>query len=129
MSQFAAIAIGGALGAVARYWLSTGVYALWGREFPWGTLAVNVVGSALMGLVLAYLLSRSAHGSFIYSLVIVGFLGAFTTFSTFSLETLSLLEGGHVVRALSNVLGSVVLCLLACWAGITVGRQWFPLPG
>ena len=120
---------GGALGALARYWLSSAVYALMGREFPWGTLTVNVVGSALMGLVIAYLLSRNGHGSFIYSLVIVGFLGAFTTFSAFSLETLSLFEGGHVVRALSNVGASVVLCILVCWAAINVGRYWFPPPG
>lgn len=123
MNQLLAIAFGGALGAVARFLASTGVYRMAGRDFPYGTLAVNVLGSLLMGLLYILLVERASLGAEWRALILVGFLGAFTTFSTFSIETLNLIEAGEPLRALTNVLISVVSCLLAAWLGVLLGRQ------
>jgi len=121
--QIVAIAAGGAVGAVMRFIVSTGVYQLFGRGFPYGTLSVNVLGSLLMGFLYIVLLERSTLGAEWRSVILIGFLGAFTTFSTFSLETLNLIEGGELTKALWNILLSVVLCLIAAWAGMIGGRQ------
>jgi len=122
MWHILAIASGGALGAVARFGVSTGVYRLFGRDFPWGTLAVNGLGSYAMGLLFVVFLERGLVTPELRAAVLVGFLGSFTTFSTFSLETLTLVEQGEVARALLNVSSSLVLCLAACWAGIISAR-------
>jgi CrcB protein len=122
MLQILAIAGGGALGAVARFGGSTGVYRWLGRDFPWGTLAVNGLGSFAMGLLFVLLLERALLAPELRAAVLIGFLGSFTTFSTFSLETLTLVEQGEAVRALLNVVGSVLLCVGACWAGIIAAR-------
>jgi fluoride exporter len=121
--QILAIAGGGALGALGRFWVSTGVYRLLGRDFPWGTLAVNTLGSFLMGLLFVLFIERLAVGSEARAAVLVGFLGAFTTFSTFSVETLALIEEGYLARAFLNMGMSVSVCLLACWAGLVLGRS------
>jgi CrcB protein len=121
--QILAIAGGGALGALGRFWISTGVYHLLGRDFPWGTLAVNVVGSFLMGLLFVLFIERLAAGEEVRAAVLVGFLGAFTTFSTFSVETLTLIEQGFVAKAFLNAGASVLVCLLACWVGFSLGRS------
>lgn len=123
MLQLVTIAVAGALGALMRYWVSGWVYGLFGRSFPYGTLAVNFVGSMVMGLSFVLLVERLGSGPEWRAFVIVGFLGAFTTFSTFSLETVQLIEGGELMRALLNVMVSVVLCLGAAWLGILMGRQ------
>ncbi len=123
MSQILAIAAGGAAGAVARFWLSTATYGWLGRDFPYGTLLVNVLGSLLMGLLSVVLIERLSLGPEWRAVVLVGFLGAFTTFSTFSLETLNLIEAGAHLRALANVVASVTLCIAAAWGGVLIGRQ------
>ena len=104
------VAIGGALGAVARYLVGLAV------AFPLGTLAVNVLGSFAIGLVWALFAARGLQAWL--PLVMTGFLGGFTTFSAFSLDTLRLVEGGRVVAAGGYVLASVVLSLLACALGL-----------
>ncbi len=123
MNHLLAIAFGGALGAVARFLASTGVYRLAGRDFPYGTLTVNVLGSLLMGFLYILLVERASLGTEWRAALLVGFLGAFTTFSTFSIETLNLLEEGALVRAAVNIVASVVFCLLAAWVGVLLGRQ------
>jgi CrcB protein len=121
--QVIAIAGGGAVGALLRFWISTGVYQWLGRGFPWGTLAVNVIGSFLMGFLFALFLERMLISGELRAAVLVGLLGAFTTFSTFSIETLTLLEQAEYLKALLNVVLSVVICILACWAGLVLARQ------
>jgi CrcB protein len=123
MLRIVAIAAGGAAGSLLRYWMSTGVYAILGRGFPYGTLVVNVVGSLLMGVCFVMFMERMVSSPEWRAAVLIGLLGAFTTFSTFSMETLNLLEGGAYFRAAANVVLSVVLCLAATWVGVVVGRQ------
>jgi CrcB protein len=123
MGQTLAIAAGGALGALLRFWSANWVYSLLGRGFPFGTLAVNLVGSLAMGFCYAWLVERSSLGPEWRALVMVGVLGAFTTFSTFSIETMNLIEGGALLKALLNVVLSVVLCVAAAWMGLLLGRQ------
>jgi len=117
------IAFGGAFGAVMRYGASLGVYAVLGRGFPWGTLFVNVVGSLLMGVLSILMLERYNIGPEWRAAVLVGMLGSFTTFSTFSIETLNLLEQGDMLRAASNMFFSLSVCLIAVWFGVVLGRQ------
>lgn len=123
MSQILAIAGGGALGALLRYWMSTGVHAFMGRGFPYGTLTVNVLGSLLMGFLYIWLLERTVGGATARAFLLIGLLGSFTTFSTFSIETLNLMEGGEFVKALVNTLLSVAMCIGAAALGILMARQ------
>lgn len=123
MKQLMMIALGGAAGAVMRFVASTNIYRIAGRDFPYGTLGVNVIGSLLMGFLYIILIERSSLSAEWRALLIIGFLGAFTTFSTFSIETLNLLESGEVLKAASNILLSVILCLTAAWLGLVIGRQ------
>jgi CrcB protein len=123
MNQVLAIAGGGALGALLRYWVSSGIYALAGRDFPYGTLAVNVLGSLAMGFLYIWLLERVPGGVAMRAFLLIGLLGAFTTFSTFSVETLNLVEAGQVGRAVLNTLLSVVLCVGAAALGVMLARQ------
>ena len=122
MMQLLIVGAGGAFGAIGRYWLSIWVYSLTGRAFPWGTLAVNLLGSLLMGFLSVWLLERMSLSSEMRALLMVGFLGSFTTFSTFSLETLLLLEQGAVVRAGVNIAVSVITCIFAAWMGVLIAR-------
>ncbi len=117
------IAMGGAIGAVLRYGASLSVYSIMGRGFPYGTLFVNVSGSLLMGLLGVLMLERFNIGPEWRAAVLVGVLGSFTTFSTFSIETLNLLEQGDVMRAVTNIVSSVLVCLVAVWFGVLIGRQ------
>lgn len=123
MKTLLLIAAAGAAGSVLRYLMSTAVHRLTGEGFPWGTLSVNLLGSLAMGALWVWLVERSAAAPEFRSMLLIGFLGAFTTFSTFSLETINLLESGAVGRGLANILVSVTACVLAAWAGITLGRQ------
>ena len=118
-----AIALGGAAGAVARWLVSIGAHRWLGREFPWGTLIVNVAGSFLMGLLAVLLVERLALGPAWRAGLLIGFLGAFTTFSTFAMETVQLAEDGLGFRALGNILISVGLCVVAVLVGMQLGRQ------
>ncbi|MDT8386812.1 MAG: fluoride efflux transporter CrcB [Thiogranum sp.] len=123
MSQILAIAGGGAIGAVLRYLVSNSAYDLLGKDFPYGTLVVNVIGSLLMGFLAIWLLERTFGGTALRAFLLIGLLGSFTTFSAFSLETLNLMENGQLLSALSNALLSVVLCVMAAGLGVILARQ------
>jgi CrcB protein len=122
MTRVMAIAAGGAVGSVLRYWVSTWVHSLAGRDFPYGTLAVNVVGSLLMGFLFAFFLERLSTDSVVRAGLLIGVLGGFTTFSSFSIETFNLLEEGLWLRAGINAAASLVLCLAATWIGVITAR-------
>jgi len=123
MTQVMAIAIGGAVGSVLRYWLSTWVYALAGRGFPYGTLVVNVLGCLVMGALFVLLVERMGENTLLRAGLLIGVLGGFTTFSTFSIETFNLIEQGAWLRAVANSVASLVLCIGATWGGVIIARQ------
>lgn len=123
MNQVIAIALGGAAGSVLRYWMSTGVYSLLGRGFPYGTLAVNVLGSLLMGALFVLFVERLSSDGILRAAILVGVLGGFTTFSSFSIETFNLIEEGALLKALLNMSVSLILCVGATWVGVVLGRQ------
>ena len=106
-----------------RYWTSLSIHGLLGRGFPYGTLTVNILGSLLMGALYVLFVERLTLGPEWRGAILIGLLGAFTTFSTFSIETLNLLEQGAHLKALLNILLSVTLCLAAAWLGVITGRQ------
>jgi CrcB protein len=117
------VSLGSALGGAGRYWLSGVIATRVGESFPWGTLSVNLLGSAAIGLLAALSLPE---GRFLISapwrqFLMLGVLGGFTTFSSFSLQTLQLAQDGEWLRAGSYVLGSVLLCLAGVWVGFAAG--------
>ena len=119
MTTYLWVAIGGALGSVARYWMTNAVAALTGPRFPWGTILINVIGSFVIGLF-AYLTTPVGRVPVSFdarAFVIVGICGGYTTFSAFSLQTLELARNGHWLEVAGNIVLSVVLCLAAVWAG------------
>lgn len=122
LAQLLVIMAGGAFGAVARFLLSTKITEKFGSVFPYGTLSVNVIGSFLMGLLAILLVERLALDPLLKLGVFVGFLGAFTTFSTFSMETLNLFEQGHNIRAILNMFLSVLLSVFAVFLGVFIGK-------
>lgn len=117
----AAVALGGALGAPARYGISQAVHITSGT-FPWGTFWTNVSGSLALGFVLALLLERFPPSRYLRPFVATGFLGSFTTYSTFAVETDLLVKNGHVGVAAAYGLGSLAAGFLAVWIGIVLAR-------
>ncbi|MDA9877317.1 MAG: fluoride efflux transporter CrcB [Porticoccaceae bacterium] len=117
-----AVAIGGALGAMARYGVSTLVFDASSQRFPYATLSVNVLGSFLIGILFVLIVEKGLLPPEMRSILMVGFLGAFTTFSTFSLDALGLWQNGHLLLALVYALGTVVLCLAAISIAVWLTR-------
>lgn len=118
------IFIGGGLGAVLRYWMSRGVHRFWGSGFPLGTLAVNLLGCFLIGFWMTLMAERFLSNPRLRLFLTIGFLGGLTTFSTFSYETLALIEGRSFWYAGLNILGSLAGCLSAVWLGYTWGKAF-----
>lgn len=116
------VAVGGSIGAVARYWLAGAVQRLNGTDFPVGTLAVNLLGSFAVGMVLALSLERGLINADLRILLAVGVCGGFTTMSAFSYETLALLHDGDAARALGNVGLTVLGSVAAVWMGMITAR-------
>ena len=117
------IAFFGALGCLARYFLSGWVYKATGGVFPAGTLAVNIAGAFCIGLIMEFSLRSALISPTLRIGLTIGLLGGLTTFSTFSYETFRLLEDGELAIALVNVLASVVTCLVFTWLGIVAARS------
>ena len=124
MQHLVFIAVGGACGALARYGLSTHAHNLWASAWPLGTLVINASGSLLIGVVFVMLERAALHPDW-RSVLMVGFLGAFTTFSTFGLQTIKQLEAGDLMGAFSNVALSLIICLCAVWGGIKIAKWVF----
>jgi fluoride exporter len=114
--------VGGGIGATARYGLQGAVYRLTGAGFPYGTLAVNVVGSFLIGFLMTSFEERFMVNPSLRVFLTIGILGGFTTFSSFSYETMALLRDGSYGLGLVNVASSVVVCLGATWLGTLLGK-------
>lgn len=118
------IFLGAGFGGVFRYWISNAIYTLLGRQFPYGTFVVNVSGCFLMGFLFILLLDRFEQiGPQLRSLLLIGLLGGYTTFSSFSIETLNLFENGAWLSATLNILLSLVIGLGATWLGVMGARQ------
>jgi CrcB protein len=124
VGEYLAVAAGGAIGAVMRYGATVAAAHWLPRGFPWATLGVNVIGSLLMGAAFVLLVERGAATGVWRLFVTVGLLGAFTTFSTFSLDAIALYETGAGLRATVYIAASVVTCLLAALAGIFITRSF-----
>ncbi|MCD1632183.1 fluoride efflux transporter CrcB [Martelella mediterranea] len=119
------VAAGGALGSVGRHFVGVLATRMGAITFPWGTLAVNIIGSLLIGLLVeavARVLNESAEARMF---IVIGFLGGFTTFSSFSLDAMNMIERGDVLPAIAYVIGSVAIGLGAVWAGLAIGRLVF----
>lgn len=118
------IGVGGALGSIARFLCSEAALRLWGPSFPWGTLLVNALGSFLIGIFASMFPATGSEGSnLVKQFLVVGICGGYTTFSSFSLQTLALLQNGNIGKAFLNVVGSVVVCLIATWVGMKIGGR------
>ncbi len=123
--SYLAVAFGGALGAMSRYWMYNTWTKLAENQFPYVTLLVNIIGSLLIGVFFVLLIERANLGLEWRNVISVGFLGAFTTFSTFSLDALGLIELGQIPLALLYVIVSVLTCILAAWLGLSLARLVF----
>jgi CrcB protein len=122
MREFLLIGLGALFGANARYWLANVFAARFGAEFPYGTLFINISGSFILGFVLTLIANRLVVDPGYRLLIGTGFLGAYTTFSTFSFDTISLLERGDLLPALANAGASLLGALVAAYLGISLAR-------
>ena len=120
--NFFLVFLGGGIGATARYWLQGVVYRYTSAGFPYGTLAVNVLGSFAIGFLMSLFEERFVVNASLRVFLTIGILGGFTTFSSFSFETMALFREGSYLFGFANVLLSVVTCLGATWFGIAIGK-------
>ena len=120
--QWLAVAVGGALGALGRYGLNALIYQGYSGKFPLGTLCVNVLGSVAIGVLYVVIVERYLLPAMFREFLMIGLLGAFTTFSTFSLDSLALWQNGHLGLALGYILLSLILCLAGAWLAIALTR-------
>jgi len=125
--QIFTVVVGGAIGGVARFWLSGLIARRVGGTFPWGTLVVNVSGAAIIGVLAGILLAPETHAVnhvSAWSGLVIGILGSYTTVSSFSLQTLALVRANEPVQAIGNIVASLALCLSAATVGYA-GVLWF----
>ncbi len=121
LSEIIYIGCGGFFGAVSRFYLSGATHKVFGKGFPYGTLAVNALGSFGLGLFSLLIIRRQMLGANLSTAVTIGFFGAFTTFSTFSLETFGLLKEGSYYLFAMNILGNLAICLIMVALGFALG--------
>ena len=122
MGKLLLIGLAGFIGTLSRYWLSGVVARRYGETFPMGTLVVNLVGCFLVGLLFYLLQERFLVNQTVRTVILIGFLGGFTTFSSFGLQTFTLLQDGEFGLAALNILGANVIGLVLVWAGYTLAR-------
>ena len=120
--NLAAVAAGGALGASGRYMIASLTHSYLGKDFPYGTLMVNVLGSLLVGYMVVVFTGAEKTHPYLWLLLVTGVLGGFTTYSAFSMETLQLIQDGQLSKAGLNIFFTVVICFVAVWGGYLLGR-------
>ncbi|MGB2590085.1 MAG: fluoride efflux transporter CrcB [Candidatus Acidiferrum sp.] len=122
MGKYLMVGIGGFLGSIARFWLGGYIDTKMGSRFPYGTLVINLTGSFLIGFIVTLLAERAHWSPNLRYLIPIGFIGAYTTFSTFEYETLRVVQDGELMLAFLNVAISVIVGFLAVWLGVVAGR-------
>ena len=126
LGNFCLVMLGGAIGASLRYAVSIFGPSLWGESFPWATLVVNGIGCLAIGVFLAFGSNKNFEST--HLLLVVGVLGALTTFSTFSAESIQLVMDGYHASALANIAANLVVSLSGCTAGVLIGRLFTTIP-
>ncbi|MEK7775519.1 MAG: fluoride efflux transporter CrcB [Candidatus Zixiibacteriota bacterium] len=124
MKEIAIVFAGGGLGAAARFWMSSAVHRFAASSFPFGTLSVNALGCLLAGFLMSIFAERFLVSPNLGLFLMLGFLGGFTTYSTFSYETIELIRTGQSFHAFSNVAYTTLLCLAATWLGSVIGKMF-----
>lgn len=122
MVNIVLVFLGGGIGAAARYWLSGIVYQKMNTDFPYGTFAVNAIGCLLIGILMTAMEERFLAQPSLRVFLTIGILGGFTTFSSFSFETIALLRDGEILYALVNIFTSIFVCLFGTWVGMQIGK-------
>ena len=122
MLKYVMVGVGGALGSILRFWLGSYIGERMGTRFPYGTLVINVTGSFLIGLVFAVLTQRTQWSPNWRYLIPIGFIGGYTTFSSFEFETLRIIQDGQLGLGLLYVAASVIIGFIAVWGGMMAGR-------
>ena len=122
MARWFFVGLGGFIGTLARYWLSGVVARRYGETFPFGTLAVNALGCFVIGFLFHFFYDRSLVPPTLRTVVFIGLLGGFTTFSSYGLQTITLLRDGEVLLALANIAASNILCLILVWLGYILAK-------
>lgn len=122
MLKYLMVGVGGCLGSILRFWLGTYIGSRMGTRFPYGTFVINITGSFLIGLVFALITARSQWSPNWRYLIPIGFIGGYTTFSSFEYETLLTIQAGQVGLGLLYVVLSVVVGFVAVWGGVVMGR-------
>jgi|SRR5215204_5830226 len=124
MSKLLLVGLAGLVGTLSRYWLSGAVSHRYGDKFPWGTLLVNLIGCFLVGLFFYFLQERSTVNETVRAVILIGLLGGFTTFSSFGLQTFTLLQHGEFGLAALNITASNLVGLFLVWAGYTIAKTF-----
>ncbi len=122
MTRWFLVGLGGFIGTLGRYWLSGFIARRYGETFPFGTLAVNALGCFLIGFLFYFFYDRALTTPTARTVVLIGLLGGFTTFSSYGLQTFTLLRDGEVLLALANIAASNVICLVLVWAGYALAK-------
>ncbi len=122
MLKYLLIGTGGFIGSVMRYWTSVNAYKIFGEKFPYGTFIVNALGCLLIGFIAEISENRFLISSEVRTFLMIGFLGGYTTFSTFGYETFTLLQDKDYTTAIINILLSVVVCITAVWIGALIAK-------